>query len=263
LKAKQELKSPANLKGEVERLTINEPKITEKTYLVEKTTPESTRLTSKMQGNLQVADDLTMIVKGKELISPNTILKGESVKPSEFYATGKPKEPIIGDPKLSFNKQAGPVTEFEAYSFKQSTKVAVPAKPSELSFSKVTYDFDELQQAVKSGKVKGAVVGGDDVAVVSKAFQVEKSYGDYPWKGIDAQNALSQGALVQAGKSLTKGVAAAPTGIDKVVGDIQAGRVVDTSKAVQSVAPSSPFAFAAEAIMEKKKLCLLMLKHNI
>ncbi|MFA5366128.1 MAG: hypothetical protein WC325_13180, partial [Candidatus Bathyarchaeia archaeon] len=256
LKATQEIKTPANLEGEIERLIINEPKIVEKTYLIENTTPESTRLIPKMQGNLQVADDLTMIVKGKEVVNPNTVLTGKSVESSEYYSISKPKADIIGESKLSFNKQTDPVTEFEAYSFKESSKPPVKsvAEP-ELSFSRPTMNFKELQANIKSGKIKSVDVIADLDVATGRNVQVEKSYGDYPWKGEDAKALLEKGSLVQAGKGkpllvqqekpfvdqLTSGKAAKATGVDKVLGDIQTGRAIDTARVSVSQKSINPF----------------------
>jgi hypothetical protein len=225
--------------------------------LIEKVTPESTRLIPKMQGNLQVADDLTMMVKGKEVVSPNTVLKGSSVEPSDFYAQGKPKATVIGEPKLSFNKQTGPVTEFEAYSFRESSKMGVKSVAgSELSFSRRTMNFKEIQANIKSGRVKGVDVTADlDIAVAGKNMQIEKSYGDYPWRGEDARALLDKGSLVQAGKGktllvqekpfvdgLTSGKAVQATGIGKVLGDIQTGRAVNTARVSMVKRTVNPFA---------------------
>jgi hypothetical protein len=224
--------------------------------LIEKGTPESTRLIPKMQGNLQVSDDLTMMVKGKEVVSPNTVLKGSSVEPNDFYAQGKPKTAVIGEPKLGFNKQTGPVTEFEVYSFRESSKAGVkPITGSELSFSRRTMNFKEIQANIKSGRIKGVNVASDlDIAVANKNMPIEKSYGDYPWKGTDARSLLEKGSLVQAGKGktlliqekpfvdgLTSGKAAQATGIGKVLGDIQTGRSVDTARVSVGKRTVNPF----------------------
>lgn len=316
----------------VDMFDVEGPELVTSRRINEKFTPESGKITPKMQAGLVASD----------MLDSNTVLYGESVEPSEYYrSSSKPSDvspiskalmdtpeielgmvgtKVKGVPqgfdesgnfivegktgsfnrssavdkplsfskqgadfgkaglpesdsalpkymfesdvkaKLSFNKATGPVTEFEAYSFKESSKAtSKPARNGELSFSRRGMNFNEIQANIKSGRVKGVDVAADlEVAVAGKDARVQKSYGENPWMADDARALMEKNVLTQPGKgrtftvqersaieSLTGGQAARATGIEKILSDVQTGRAVDTSQVSvgkQTVNPFSSYA---------------------
>ncbi|MFA5365143.1 MAG: hypothetical protein WC325_08200 [Candidatus Bathyarchaeia archaeon] len=107
---------------------------------------------------------------------------------------------------LSFDKKNMPVTEFEVYSFRESSKIKSVVEGPELSFSNRKLSFQELQAKIKAGDIMGVdFPKGDDVAdlaiaVAQKNVKVQKSYGENSWRTIDAEEALKKNAIAQPGK---------------------------------------------------------------
>lgn len=253
--------------------------------IVEKQTPESVRLTPKKVAGIEASDmlDANTVITGKS-VEPSEYYHGEPTIPTgetsfnrssavsrelAFSKQGPdfgkmdlpepdsalPKSMVESDiqaPKLSFNKAKGPVTEFEVYSFKESSKAVTPSSEKTLSFDKKALSFEELTDNIKTGKIKGVEVADGDV-VTSKVIP-QKSYGDYPWKGEDARVLISEGKISQAGKgrvftvqdnpvakAIVSGEAAQPTGVSKVLGDIQSGRTVEMGR-IKASKEANPFA---------------------